>query len=518
MNFQEKLTLLMHIQDVPNNKLAKALSVDPSLVSRWRSGKRNLPQNSGYLMDIARYFSYHCQDLACLCEVLDIPYDQAVSSREKLLKSLYKWLSDEKSPSIDLANRFIAQLNESKTPKLPPFNPEQLNRYSSSMRLSVDAYRGNEGKRLAVLRFLETVIACKKKSTLLLYSDEPMDWIVEDSNFSLLWAQLLVEVIKVGHRIVIIHTVTRNIKELLMAIDRWMPLYLSGSIEPYYYPGYSESIFKRSLFVAPGIAAISSNTISPSETSEQLFHEDPAMLKVLEDEFNTYLKVCRPLMQIFTQSSYDAFMMLLDELESQKGDVVYFSKLPSLLCLSHMHLKDYLTHSLLTQSVIDQIMDTHQKRTQLFLSNLESHKHCEWLELPLPSDFLHSETRSIFKSEPIFQITDFYTRDLFIDHIEDTLYLLKNNKHFHLHLSTGQIPEGINIVVKRDIGVIISKTYNTDSLFFVFNHPMLVMAFEAFVMNQSDCDINEQQNKAKVISTLETWLESVKYEMPKSHL
>ena len=510
MNFHEKLTLLMHLYSLPNNKLAKALSVDPSLVSRWKSGARELPQKSEYVMDIARYFTYHCQDVTSLCEILDIRKERAVSSKEILLQALWKWLSDEKSPTADLANRFIAELNQNKISKLPPFNPEHLNQYNAGIRLSVDAYRGNEGKRYAVLRFLEEVISCKKKSTLLLYSDEPMDWIIEDSNFSLLWAQLLIEVIKAGHRIVIIHTVTRNIKELLVAIERWMPLYMSGSIEPYYYPGYSESIFKRSLFVAPGIAGISSNTISPSETSEQLFHKDPSMLTVLEQEFNAYLRVCRPLMQIFTKSSFDEFQLLLDELESQRGDVVNFSQIPSFMCLSQKNLKTHLKQSTLTGDQIQQILLCHQRRVEHFLNNMESHKHCEWLELPSPEEFNRSETFYKNESEPLFQIAHFYTKSLFIDYVEDTLNLLKNNKHFHLNLASGQIPEGINLVVKKEIGVIISKAYENNTLFFVFNHPMLVMAFEAFVEEQSSCHLSEQQNKAMVISTVENWLNSVK--------
>lgn len=510
MNFHEKLTLLMHLYNLPNNKLAKALSVDPSLVSRWKSGTRELPKKSEYIMDIARYFTYHCQDLTSLCEILDIPYERVLSSREYLLKALWKWLSDEKSPTADLANRFISELNQNKASKLPPFNPEHLNQYSAGIRLSVEAYRGNEGKRFAVLRFLEDVISCKKKSTLLLYSDESLDWIIEDSSFALLWAQLLVEVIKVGHRIVIIHTVTRNIKELLVAIERWMPLYMSGSIEPYYYPGYSESIFKRSLFVAPGIAAISSNTISPSETSEQLFHKDPNMLEVLEQEFNAYLKVCRPLMQIFTKSSFDEFQLLLDELESQKGDVVYFSQIPSFMCLSQRKLEQHLKKSILAENQIQEILESHQRRTEYFLNNMDAHKHCEWLELPSPEAFKRSETFYKNNSEPIFQISHFYTKSLFIDYVEDTLNLLKNNKHFHLNLASGQIPEGINLVVKKEIGVIISKAYENNTLFFVFNHPMLVMAFEAFVEDLSDCEYNEQQNKASIISTVESWLNSVK--------
>ena len=54
-------------------------------------------------------------------------------------------------------------------------------------------------------------------------------------------------VILKGNRIRIIHTVSRALNEIFDAITQWLPLYLTGSIEPYYYPRSQDGVFSAYL-------------------------------------------------------------------------------------------------------------------------------------------------------------------------------------------------------------------------------------------------------------------------------
>ena len=73
MKFYEKLNLLMNLQNIPNNRLAKALSVDPSLISRWRNGTRDLARHSEYVTSIAHYFANQTSNRDRLVEIMDLP-------------------------------------------------------------------------------------------------------------------------------------------------------------------------------------------------------------------------------------------------------------------------------------------------------------------------------------------------------------------------------------------------------------------------------------------------------------
>ena len=54
--FNEKLSFLMIITNTSNSDLASAIPVSVSCVSRWRTGKRNLPKNSFNNSVIINYF------------------------------------------------------------------------------------------------------------------------------------------------------------------------------------------------------------------------------------------------------------------------------------------------------------------------------------------------------------------------------------------------------------------------------------------------------------------------------
>ena len=60
MEFHDKLIFLMNITQTTNKELAAALSVDPSLISLFRSGKRKRPQNPDYYTNMAAFFSRRC--------------------------------------------------------------------------------------------------------------------------------------------------------------------------------------------------------------------------------------------------------------------------------------------------------------------------------------------------------------------------------------------------------------------------------------------------------------------------
>ena len=49
MTFSEKLDLLMSLTGTSNSALGRALSYDPSYISRVRAGKRGLPRRQPFL-------------------------------------------------------------------------------------------------------------------------------------------------------------------------------------------------------------------------------------------------------------------------------------------------------------------------------------------------------------------------------------------------------------------------------------------------------------------------------------
>lgn len=59
MNFEEKFNYLMNLTGTHNSDLARAVAIDASLVSRWRSGSRSPAGNKAMMDALGAYFAAH---------------------------------------------------------------------------------------------------------------------------------------------------------------------------------------------------------------------------------------------------------------------------------------------------------------------------------------------------------------------------------------------------------------------------------------------------------------------------
>ena len=303
----ERLDYLMKLTNTRNAELAKALNFDPSYISRMRSGKRGLPSHHPFIDPAARFFAKQVTEDYQKQSLSDMILDGRVwpEDPDTARVILSTWLDDEEGIGFnDSISRFLDRL--SKTTSLDPteYYPD-TDPFTGSAdpalkdKTYVTFYHGNEGKREAVLEMLRSMAASGRSDVFLCHTDESLDWVSENHYFTAKWYALLAQYIRGGGRIRIIHTISRDLGELLNAIDRWLPLYVTGAVEPWYCPRTRDGIFHRSLFVMPGMAALTSNSIGPrSNDSLCMFTRDPEALLAFEKEFYDLLALCRPLAEV----------------------------------------------------------------------------------------------------------------------------------------------------------------------------------------------------------------------------
>lgn len=97
-----------------------------------------------------------------------------------------------------------------------------------------------------MLRFLSD--AARLGGELWLYSDEPMGWLTDDPQFKANWAFLMLSCLKARVKIRILHNINRGVEEMVAAIRSWLPLYMSGLIEPYACRKPKDPRFFRTMF------------------------------------------------------------------------------------------------------------------------------------------------------------------------------------------------------------------------------------------------------------------------------
>lgn len=498
MEFYQKLNLLMKMQHVTNIRLAKALSVDPSLVSRWRTGIRAPSSRNSYIQEIAAFFAEQAimkNQTNTLFEIINWPSD----TEEDLSYLLYQWL---KKDSLSETHSILGFLNQFNTPNIIP--PLKSNVPSSDVpmgeSLKTEVFHGLDGKRKGAIRFLSAVAASNKPCTILLYSDESMQWLMEDHDFILKWESLLSQIIAKGHKIKIIHTVTRDLTEMLTAIDRWLPIYMTGVVEAFYYPKYREPIFRKTMFIAPGIAAVSSSSLLQHEAYSQLFYyENPSVIKNLSKEFDAFLQLCYPLMQVFKNETLLKFTELWSKHTKQFGDSVFCSSAFSCITMPETLFLRLLSQSKGSQEQKQQIATIYQKIRSTFFTGLQYSNFIELINLSIPETF--PDTTIVSNPRDLLGGTTIrYSRSDYCEHLKNIVSLLKNNPHYFLILHSKEYLKNFQFAIKEETGVIVAK--NDCSLIFVFRQPSMTRAFQIYMDDVIHRIPNQERDKDAVIKKL----------------
>ncbi len=241
MPFHENLSALMDICRVGNIALARGIGVDPSLVSRWKSGERVPASGSPVIRKIAAF----------LAGVPLREHDRDVLRRavggEPGAHALAAFLREEEEGLP--VQRLALCLSAGDSPPRTPVN--LWPRVQKGQPWEHQIFYGPDGKRQAVINFLHEVLSSGRRGPVCLFSQEDPGWRTGDPSFAALWRQALLALLAQGH----------TVREILPDPADWMghleqnwPLYETGAYETL--AAGSPSWGAATLFVSPGVAAL----------------------------------------------------------------------------------------------------------------------------------------------------------------------------------------------------------------------------------------------------------------------
>lgn len=513
MLFCEKLDFLFRLTGVKNNALARFVHLDPSFVSRLRSGTRTPSKKENYIKSIALFFAKHLIDehqRFALSNILNIPIESIPYEEEILSNLIYQWFVHSLVYNIEPVRSFMNIMAKPVFDKQPSILPD--NRYSEgyikAKKSDVSVYYGIEGKRRAALEFLHLVANSKgEPQTLSLFSDEDVEWLISDLAFIEKWSTLLNKVAKRGNKIKIIHTVSRDLDDMLSAINQWLPVYMTGSIEPYYYPKIRDGMFRKTLFIAPGTAAVVAGSVGSNieKTASFLFNENKVIL-ALQEEFNDYFSFCRPLMKIFTKSKRREVIEILQEFEGEDSDTLIASDSLSTITMPMNLYGSFFTRAKI--NINEELTSFFHSRIEAFEKNLQKHKFIEVVTTPDIENIQPCNTKIPFF--PAFSEHQlFYTEEEYLLHLENVIRLLNEHKNFHVILKANRDISDFMLYVKEDVGVIISKT-SIPSIMFAINESNLIGAFWGYMEEIVGSYSRIQSSKKDTIITLQKIVQDLK--------
>ncbi len=495
----------MNVTKTTNSSLALYTSLDPSHISRLRRGERNVVKDADYVKKMAVFFNRQCIEeyqKKALQEVL--PKPAAQNDSENITERIYHWLFDSDLKGSSSINCFLEGLSNVQLKKTQ-YNRDPISLMDSgAMQQDLSLYYGLEGKREAVLRFLSLITEAKRPETLLLYSDEPMDWLTADQFFLAKWSDMLSRVIEQGYRIKIIHTVSRNLDEMLEAMSKWMPLYMTGAIEPYYYPKKRDGIFKRTLFIAPKTAALTSSSLEiMADKAVNILLKDLKAVDALAVEFNSYLNLCKPLMHIFTDKDMHKYLSVLEQFEKGPADTIIKSSNLSLATMPTSVAKAMLERSKVPRK--KELMEFLLQRKGAFEKSLLSNCVCEIIKLPTIKSIKEGQIEVGFSETQEFSGL-FYHPGEYRLHLENIIQFLLKYDNYQVSISKDMKDDGYRLYVKEDLGAIVVKTTNPQ-IVFAINESNMVAAFWDYLRIVFD---ENKPNRNDVIRMLRQYVDELK--------
>lgn len=445
MKFHEKLSLMMDIAKTTNQELALYASLDSSHVSRLKNGKRKPVEGASYLTAFSRFLAKRLctsnqQDF--IKKLLDLDSVQPFN-QEILTDILYHWLTKDCFTASDFTHESLKDI-----PSLT----------KDFIHSSCSIYFKTSGKRLAALDFLERIAKSDASHTLLLFSDEDMIWMTGDPNFANRWSQLMKTILMKGNRIRIIHDLNRGLDEILSAIRSWIPLYMTGAIEPFYYPRIRDGIYKRSLYIAPGFCAVTSSSIgnmanSSDETANFLFTEKRT-ITALQKEFDSYLALCRPLMNIFIAEQGSSYFDLLTDFDKKSETTNIKTKHLSSISMPETVLLSILRRN--SQTNEKQLLAFQQFRAECLERTLQDYSVTEIFSIP-SLDSLCQGKVMIDHSSGLDEKTVYYTKEEYRMHLEHVIHLLQHYENYHVCIEKAPNDLGYSIYAKENSGIIVIK-------------------------------------------------------------
>ena len=466
----EKINFLMEITNTSNTVLGKYLTFDASYISRIRNGKRSLPKDRTFIDSLSLFFSEHIlNDYQKKVAGEFIAFGKEWPDQPHIAKNLiYSWLSEELQENTNHIGNILSDISSVHSTEIPPIAIPPSSTVASTD--TTQYFYGDEGKRTAVALFLSELGQMEHPPRLLLYSNEEFNWMYEDPKFAQQWAMLLFSYIKKGGKIKIAHTISRASGEMLMALQKWIPVYMTGAVEPYYYPKILDRIFRKTMFIAEGHSAIVAGSVGEhTDHGMNILLKDPTAIKVLENEFWDFLDLCKPLMQIFNVARKEAFFDVLRDFYKNCENTITVRTTPSFYTMPSkvaQNMNQRLDHNWIIKR-----QENGEKEFRRMMS--EGKTLTEIVNLPkeeLIKDHLPFPMCDLFDKPGLY-----YTTDEFKDHLDNIITLLKENKNYHVILSSA-VPQNEIVYVKEDTSAIVVKS-DFPSIAFSITEPRMVAAF-----------------------------------------
>ena len=479
--FSNNLNILITSLNINTNEMSKFIIFDASHISRIRYGKAKPSNPIDFSNKICSYiYSKYksSEDINKLSIIIGCKKSDLTNN--KFYNTLFSWLTSETVSTKNQISDFLYNLDS--------FNLDDYIKVIKFDKLKVPTipfyrtktrhYYGLEEMKEGELNFFKSTVLSKSTEDIFMCSDMPMEDMAEDIEFGKKWMFAIAMCLKKGHHLNIIHNLDRPFNEMMLGLESWIPIYMTGQISPYYLKDLKNSIYNHLNYVS-GVTALTGECIKGFHNKGIYYlTTNKKEINAYKEKANFMLKKAKPLMEIFRENNIKEYEIFL-----RKDENIFSDRKRLLSSLPLFTISDKLLMKILKRNNISKI-DTDKiikyKNDELkYMKNI--------MKKNIVNDYIYKIKENDFKAnEPSLLLDNLffdkrinYTYKEYIEHLNLTKNYSKEENNYEINYIYDQTFKNITITTVKNNYIIISKNSNP-TIHFIIEHPKLIESIENF--------------------------------------
>lgn len=478
-NFNEIISAL----NISVADLARSICYDASFLSKIRAGNRKPSKSKDFVeavcaFVVSKYSSQSNKQTISLlidCNVEDL------KNQSDYLFHLVNWFSSNTSIEENSISNFLKNLDEFdlgqyikaihfdelKVPFVPFYKSSSKN------------YYGIEEMKKGELDFFKATVFSKSEEPVFMCSDMPMEDMAKDVDFGKKWMFAIAMTLKKGLHLNIIHNLDRPFNEMMLGLESWVPIYMTGQVSPYFLKGTSNSIYCHLNYVSGSVALTGECINGYHNKGKYYLTSSKSEVAYYKEKAKHILTKSTSLMDIYRVESKNAFSVFLSlnaTINMPRRRIV--SSLPIHTISETLLLKILKRNNISaddTKNILDAVNTQKQLTKKILKHNI------------LEDEIAISSKEDFEKFPPLLSFADsfyegkiYYDYNEYLEHLDLTKKYEKKVANYKLTTNNYQTFRNIQILFCGKEWVMISKI-SSPSIHFVIHHPKLRDAIENFI-------------------------------------
>lgn len=479
---RENFNALIEVMGLSVAKLCRCANYDPSAIFRFRRGERQPAEPERFAAAVASYVSRE-MDGPAQREVAAALLGYAaedLGDRAAYCRRVQDWLLGSHAPREDSVSRFLTKLDEfDLNAYIRSVHFDELKVPVAPFQLPTSrSYSGLRQMMDSELDFMKAAVLSRSTEPVFMYSDMPMTEMAQDPEFPKKWMFGMALLLKKGLRLQIIHNIDRNLPEMMLGLESFIPMYMTGQIEPYYFKAPQGGVFLHFLRVS-GTAALTGEAVSGHHSEGRYYlTNNRAEVAYYRRRADALLENAKPLMEIYRAdgaSRLNAFLLADSRTPGRRRCVL---SAPPLYTADPAFLAAVLQRHDVPAPDQERILAHAKSRREQAETILRDNEMV--LALPrLTEEAFERYPMSLPLSGSFYERDIPYTYQEYLEHIDQTEQFAAVHPRCRLELTADSTFRNLQIVMHEGRWAMVSKE-KSPAIHFVIRHAKLRSAIESF--------------------------------------